>query len=151
MFYRCYIIYQHLSCGQCKCFNAVNSSRPDSRPDSAAIPHFLAVFVISEITANSGEKEQPRRNNPVSCKRRATLMSIIQRTLEFLFLLCFKANLKLLVAEAQSFSTRTQRSETDLRLGFSLGTGKRRLSLLNSSRCHPGWTTEGFCIDVGFT
>ena len=60
MFYRCYIIYQHLSCGQYKCFNAVNSSRPDSRPDSAAIPHFLAVFVISEITANSGEKEQPQ-------------------------------------------------------------------------------------------
>ena len=78
-------------------------------------------------------------------------MSIIQRTLEFLFLLCFKANLKLLVAEAQSFSTRTQRSETDLRLGFSLGTGKRRLSLLNSSRCHLGWTTEGFCTDAGFT
>ena len=65
-------------------------------------------------------------------------MSIIQRTLEFLFLLCFKANLKLLVAEAQSFSTRTQRSETNLRFGFSLGIGKGRLSLLNSSHCHLG-------------
>lgn len=139
MFYRCYIIYQHLSCGQYKCFNAVNGSSPDSRPDSAAIPHFLAVFVISEITANTGEKEQPwEEQSRVSCKRRATLMSIIQRTLEFLFLLCFKANLELLVAEAQSFSTRTQSSETDLRLGFSLGIGKRRLSLLNSSHCHPG-------------
>lgn len=132
MFYRCYIIYQHLSCGQ---LNAVNNSRPDS----AAIPHFLAVFVISEITANTGEKEQPREEQSrVSCKRRATLMSIIPRTLEFLFLLCFKANLKLLVAEAQSFSIRTQRSETDLRLGFSLGIGKRRLSFLNSGHCRPG-------------
>ena len=52
MFYKCYIIYQHPSCGQYEHFNAVNGSRPDS----AAVPHFSAVFVISEVTVNAGEK-----------------------------------------------------------------------------------------------
>lgn len=45
-------LFINSSRGQYEYFNAVNGSRPDS----AAVPHFSGVFVISEVAVNAGEE-----------------------------------------------------------------------------------------------